>query len=992
MASVNNYIVCLGVFFLCFFSESIGQTIEPGNPFAIFQRDSLQQSKDIISSEEMFSQPLFPYLSNDSHDLQGDVQVAWVKHYAEGNSPGMDAAVDIEVDGAGNIYVVGKSQVTGVPFRYGVYDFTLIKYNPAGKRLWIRWFDGPSHGNDVPTAMVLDEAGNIIVTGSSDFITEFGYGSGYATVKFDSTGQQLWAVHCFAGENTYSYPADIISDNDGNVYVTGNSTYQGTRKGFVTIKYNPAGVEQWIARYDKTGNRNDTAAAIALDDSGNFFITGWSTASETGEDYTTIKYNSTGIEQWVVRYNGNGVAPYNNDRAVDLAIDKNGNICVTGQSGLTYFDYDLITVKYDRSGIQQWVQRYDGPGHQGDQLRKIALDNSENIYVTGNSIGTNSRSDITTIKYSPDGTQLWVTRYNGYNAMDDFAADLLVDNLTKSIYVVGQSYEYSVERAWDYVTIKYDFSGNTQWFRNYNAYTISNDYGKAVAVDQSGNVYVTGTAGYEEDRRISNFATIKYNISGEEQWVDQYNGFGVPLNYLFGFLKDKSGNIYAVICGLNPIVIKYDSEGIQQWVKKIEVNPASMTIDKKENFYITSSITNPESGHDYITIKYNSDWIKQWDVSYNGTGNFSDEAKFIVADQQGNIIVTGQSQGVGTGYDYATIKYDSNGTQQWVSRYTIENSLYDSPSGLNVDISGNIYVTGNIGLVKYNPDGMLQWSKAAVYNKVITDKFENVYVTGSTTVKYSKDGIQKWVSNRKSAGITIDDSCNVFIAVPGTGDYLIVKFDSLGSEKWEARYNGPVNSTDEPRAFIVDKFGNVYVTGWSYGLSTRDFLTVKYDAIGKEQWVARYHGYEDDEAEGLAIDDSGNVFVIGESCARGIDYYTKYWSIITTIKYIQTPTSVEQAIINHLKEYSLSQNYPNPFNPSTTIRYALPKESFVTLKIFNLLGQEVATLVDELKPSGLYQVQWQAGDLPTGVYLYQLQVGTKEKIDFVETKKLILLK
>jgi hypothetical protein len=132
--------------------------------------------------------------------------------------------------------------------------------------------------------------------------------------------------------------------------------------------------------------------------------------------------------------------------------------------------------------------------------------------------------------------------------------------------------------------------------------------------------------------------------------------------------------------------------------------------------------------------------------------------------------------------------------------------------------------------------------------------------------------------------------------------------------------------------------------------------------------------------------------VTGTTFQRAYDYYTKYWSIINTIKYTQTPTSIQQKIINHPKEYSLSQNYPNPFNPATTIRFALPKESFVTLKIFNLLGQEVATLVDELKPMGEHQAQWQAGDLPSAVYVYRLQARSKEKIDFVDTKKLILLK
>jgi hypothetical protein len=70
----------------------------------------------------------------------------------------------------------------------------------------------------------------------------------------------------------------------------------------------------------------------------------------------------------------------------------------------------------------------------------------------------------------------------------------------------------------------------------------------------------------------------------------------------------------------------------------------------------------------------------------------------------------------------------------------------------------------------------------------------------------------------------------------------------------------------------------------------------------------------------------------------------------------------------------------------------LPKEAFVTLNIINLLGQEVATLVDAFKPIGEHQVQWQAGDLPSGVYLYRLEAGLKENIEFVVTKKLVLLK
>jgi probable HAF family extracellular repeat protein len=87
------------------------------------------------------------------------------------------------------------------------------------------------------------------------------------------------------------------------------------------------------------------------------------------------------------------------------------------------------------------------------------------------------------------------------------------------------------------------------------------------------------------------------------------------------------------------------------------------------------------------------------------------------------------------------------------------------------------------------------------------------------------------------------------------------------------------------------------------------------------------------------------------------------------------------------KEYKLEQNYPNPFNPSTTIKYSLPKESFVNLKIYNLIGEEVATLVNEEKTIGNYVIEFDATALPSGVYFYRIQAGS-----FVETKKMILLK
>jgi sugar lactone lactonase YvrE len=84
--------------------------------------------------------------------------------------------------------------------------------------------------------------------------------------------------------------------------------------------------------------------------------------------------------------------------------------------------------------------------------------------------------------------------------------------------------------------------------------------------------------------------------------------------------------------------------------------------------------------------------------------------------------------------------------------------------------------------------------------------------------------------------------------------------------------------------------------------------------------------------------------------------------------------------------YALSQNYPNPFNPSTTIEFALPKSSFLTLKIYSLVGKEVATLVAEKLPAGKHQRVWEAKGLASGVYLYRIEAG-----GYVQTRKLVLL-
>jgi hypothetical protein len=123
-----------------------------------------------------------------------------------------------------------------------------------------------------------------------------------------------------------------------------------------------------------------------------------------------------------------------------------------------------------------------------------------------------------------------------------------------------------------------------------------------------------------------------------------------------------------------------------------------------------------------------------------------------------------------------------------------------------------------------------------------------------------------------------------------------------------------------------------------------------------------------------------------------------YYDALSVIA--QNPLYVQSSVIKFLDMPQLSQNYPNPFNPSTTIEFDLPKTTNVTPKIFNILGEEVATLVSDRLATGNYSYDWDAGNMATGVYLYRQSVGsltTKsghyvagEAGDFVETRKMVL--
>ena len=205
--------------------------------------------------------------------------------------------------------------------------------------------------------------------------------------SYNSAGQQQWVARYDGPANSFDTATTIAVDNSGAVYVTGISDALDTGSDYATIKYNATGQREWVARYAGPANTSDHAYAMAVDTSGNVYVTG-----ESSPGYATVKYNSAGQQQWVVSYNHDGYA-------TAIAVDNSENVYVTGATRGFGQGYDYVTVKYNSVGQEQWVARYDGPGNSTDEAVAIAVDTLGNVYVTGYSVGAGTDVEYATIKY-----------------------------------------------------------------------------------------------------------------------------------------------------------------------------------------------------------------------------------------------------------------------------------------------------------------------------------------------------------------------------------------------------------------------------------------------------------------------------------------------------------------------------------------------------------------------------------------------------------------
>jgi hypothetical protein len=375
---------------------------------------------------------------------------------------------------------------------------------------WTNVYPGPAPGGIPGPFMVLDQRGNAYITGN---VTNADTSLGYVTIGYSSNGQPLW-TNLFRGPG-YSYMSSkgIALGSNATVYVTGGAADTNNEIQYATLAYSANGACLWTNWYQGAGTGGASGVGVAVGLNGVIYVTG------NDGNYATIAYSNNGTALWTNRYGATG-----NNIACSIAVAPNGNVYVTGSSAEADADFQFATIAYSSGGAPLWTNCYAGPQDSEQTARGLAVDSGNNVYVTGL---------YATVAYASDGTPLWTNEYDGW------ASAIAVD-ASSNCYVTGSTTDS--EGLWDYETIKYSHAGVPLWTNIVAGSATFGNMANAIAVDGSGDVYVTGEAGTANEG--GDYLTVAYSTDGVPLWTNRFNGVGNYNDIPSSIALDVVGDIY----------------------------------------------------------------------------------------------------------------------------------------------------------------------------------------------------------------------------------------------------------------------------------------------------------------------------------------------------------------------------------------------------------------------------------------------------------------
>jgi len=852
-----------------------------------------------------------------------------------------DKASFLSLDSAGNVIIAGASSVSGPLVdradQLGSAILVTIKYAPNGTLLWTAEYADTSHVLLSLTALTTDQHGDAAVLGEVvDTSTMFYQG---LAIKYSASGVQEWAVY----DSTIGSTACF--DALGNLCV---AAY-----GVTTMKFNSGGAVEW-KQYLHPEDGSNNPFRLATDETGAVYVleVAYDIAEGTYVDTWLIKYNSAGVFQW--DFHVSGASSY-----YWLLEDKDA----------LFFNAGPKLVCCNRDGVVSRV--VDCAADSLGDVEFLSLENDGNLLAAGYPLSRYTR--VASALYTTAGNHLEDHRYLIGPPVEPDAGFLFTGNSLGVFSVLANNWSQTYPAS----LAMFDRFGRREWVEPTSPGDVPVNWSSAI--DHEGHLICAGNAASPPSQ--DDYLTIKYDVDGTPLWAARYNGPADSVDQAIG-----------------------------------------VAVDALDNVYVTGSSCGQGTGYDIATIKYNADGVQQWVARYDGPASSNDNAVGITVDSQGYVYVTGSS--VGQGLDFVTIKYTPTGAQQWAARYNGPSNGNDSPSGIVLDNERDVYVTGtsdtlgamtDLVTIKYNVFGQELWR--ATYNGPVNgedravglalDPIGGVYVGGFSDgavsrkdyvlIRYSAEGARRWViryddtthSDDYAYAVSADQQGNAYITGYANGngtseDYTTVSYDSAGSRRWVAAFDGSAHGSDYAAAVVPDGGGGAYVTGASYS-KTRgyDIVTLRIDRNGSRLWTAVLpsDGPLSQWARGVKVSPSGDVYVTGESG----------WGpgqVWTVIKYSQSQTvSVEQQQKHLPAAYRLDQNYPNPFNPKTVVSAQWTVNSVVRLAVYDILGREAAVLADGRYPAGRYTFTFDGTHLSSGVYFCRMSIGA-----FSSVRKMLLVR
>jgi len=416
-------------------------------------------------------------------------------------------------------------------------------------------------------------------------------------------------------------------------------------------------------------------------------------------------------------------------------------------------------------------------------------------------------------------------------------------------------------------------------------------------------------------------------------------------------------------------------------------------------------------------IKTNAQGDTIWTQMYGGSRSY------VQQTIDGGYIIVANIYSSDTGeYDILLIKTDVNGDTMWTQTYGgAESDMFwnlghviEQTSDSGYIILANIYYgygESEIWLIKTNSFGDTIWTKTYVgldsdYGYAVDQTNDGGYIILAQTVSWSsKNNYNIWLIKTNSLGDTLwtktydepENECAYYVQQTTDGGYiiigetttntymdaLIIKTDISGNTIWRKTHGG--SEMDCGHSGFQTADGGYIIGGvtHSWGAGTRDFWVIKTNASGDTIWTQTYGGATIDCAHCISHTSDGGYIIVGHT-----DSFGNGEQDIWLVRIASDPSTSANKISNIVsKEFALHQNYPNPFNPKTTIEFSIPKTEYVTLKIYDVLGKEVVTLVDKQLTVGNYEYDWDASHFASGIYYYRIEAGS-----FTKSKKLILIK